>query len=71
MNTGRKDTGQTNRDPKVSDDNTSVPDEGTLHNTDPQEHMEGPVSSLMHNTGEQFDTEETKQKADREKEKGM
>jgi len=71
MNTETKDADEKNRDSKVNDDQTSVPDEGTLHNTDPQEHMQGPVSSLMHNTGEKFDTEETKQKADREKEKGM
>ena len=33
--------------------------------------MEGPVSSLVHETGEEFETEETKQEADEEKEKGM
>lgn len=50
---------------------TSKPDPGTLHNTDPQKNMEGPVSSLVHETGEEFETEETKQEADEEKEKGM
>ena len=50
---------------------TSKPDPGTLHNTDPQKNMEGPVSSLVHETGEEFETEETKQEADDEKEKGM
>jgi len=50
---------------------TSKPDPGTLHNTDPQKNMEGPISSLMHETGEEFETGETKQEADEEKEKGM
>jgi hypothetical protein len=37
------------------------PDPGTLHTTDPQEHMEGPLSSLMHSIeeeGEKSDTED-------------
>lgn len=50
---------------------SSKPGAGTLHNTDPQKNMDGPVSSLMHNTGEQFDSEETKTEADEEKEKNM
>lgn len=51
--------------------NTSRPDPGTLHNTDPQENMEGPVSSPMHRTGEQFDTNENRDEADEEREKNM
>lgn len=35
---------------------------------DPQERMEGPISSLMHNTAEAFKTDQTKEEADREKE---
>lgn len=50
---------------------TPKPDAETLHTTDPQENMEGPVSSLMHKTGESFDTDETKEEADREKDRGM
>jgi hypothetical protein len=50
---------------------TPKPDPETLHKTDPQENMEGPVSSLMHGTGEQFDTEETQGEADKEKEDSM
>lgn len=34
---------------------------------DPQERMEGPLSSLMHNAGDAFKTEETKEEADRKK----
>lgn len=49
----------------------SKPAPETLHTTDPQKNMEGPVSSLMHKTGEGFDTSETKDDADREKEEKM
>ena len=44
------------------------PDQETLHTTDPQEHMKGPVSSTMRNTGEAFETDKTKREADQEKE---
>ena len=47
------------------------PDAETLNTTDPQEHMEGPLSSLMHKTGEGFDTDQTKHEADKEKKKDM
>ena len=50
---------------------TPKPDPETLHTTDPQENMEGPVSSLMHKTGESFDTDETKKEADEERDRGM
>ncbi|MGZ4035250.1 MAG: hypothetical protein ACXVP4_10335 [Bacteroidia bacterium] len=33
-------------------------DPGTTNSTDPQEHMEGPVSSLMHKIEETFDDED-------------
>ena len=44
---------------------TPKPDEETLHTTDPQEHMKGPVSSMMHQTGKGFETDETKADAAR------
>ena len=47
------------------------PDPETLNTTDPQEHMKGPLSSTMRGTGEAFETEETKDEADREKEEKM
>ena len=47
------------------------PDPETLHKTDPQENMEGPVSSLMHDAGDTFDSDETKEEADRKKDKNM
>ena len=47
------------------------PDPETLHTTDPQENMEGPVSSVMQNIKEEAEEndEETKQEADRKKDK--
>lgn len=49
----------------VNNDESIKPDPETLGTTDPQEHMEGPVSSLMHKTGEAFDTDESKDEADK------
>lgn len=46
---------------------TAKPDAGTLHTTDPQENMEGPVSSSMKGLGEAFDTDESKKEADDER----
>ena len=39
-------------------------DPGTTHSTDPQENMEGPVSSIMHKIEESFDNEEKKDEPD-------
>jgi hypothetical protein len=47
------------------------PDPETLHNTDPQKDMKGPVSSLMHNTGKGFESSETKKDADRRRDEHM
>jgi hypothetical protein len=59
------------RENETANDKALKPDEGTAHNTDPQKNMEGPVSSLMHNTGESFDTEESETEANREKDENM
>ena len=59
----KKNTTEKNKQP----DKPIKPDPETLNTADPQEHMEGPVSSLMHKTGEQFDSEETKKEADKRK----
>ncbi len=40
-----------NKEKESNKDAAVKPDEETLNTTDPQEHMEGPISSLMHNTG--------------------
>jgi hypothetical protein len=60
-----------NNERNKTENSPSKPDPGTLHNTDPQENMEGPVSSLMHNTGDEFDSDKTKEEADEEKDKTM
>ena len=52
-------------------DNAVKPDPETLKTTDPQEHMEGPISSLMKKAGGTFDTNKSKEEADEEKEKNM
>ena len=43
------------------------PDPETLHKTDPQDNMKGPISSLMQNIKEDFE-EGDKEDGDREKE---
>jgi hypothetical protein len=50
-----------------NEDASPRPDPETLNKTDPQENMEGPVSSLMHNAGKGFDTKETRDEADKKK----
>jgi hypothetical protein len=55
--------------PEAENDSLSKPDPETLHTTDPQENMKGPVSSLMQNikeTAEEGD-KESKEEADRRK----
>ena len=46
------------------------PDPETLHTTDPQEHMSGPISSLVRELGEGFDDEEAAKKVEDEKKSG-
>lgn len=60
-----------NNEDRSKDNIAPKPDPETLHTTDPQEKMEGPVSSLMHNTGGAFDTGETKEEADTKKDEKM
>jgi hypothetical protein len=60
-----------NKNEKNNKDAPIKPEPETLHTTDPQKNMEGPVSSLMHETGKTFDTDETKEEADKEKDENM
>ncbi len=53
------------------DDSIIKPEPETLHTADPQENMEGPISSLMHETGKSFDTDKTPKQANKEKEDKM
>lgn len=49
------------------------PDPETLHTTDPQEHMKGPVSSTMQNIKEEANKndEVSKEEADKKRDKNM
>ena len=47
------------------------PDPETLHKTDPQENMRGPVSSMIQGTGEGFKSDESKREAEEKREKNM
>lgn len=47
---------------KDNKDAVVQPDPETLHTTDPQEHMHGPVSSLVRKAAEEMDNEEVPEK---------
>lgn len=56
---------------KEKEDNKDAavkPDAETLNTTDPQEHMEGPLSSMMHKTGHAFESEKAEREAQEKKE---
>ena len=55
------------REQRSNENVSPKPDPETLNTTDPQENMEGPISSLMHGTGEAFETDETKRDAEEKK----
>jgi hypothetical protein len=57
------------KDQEKKNDSTIKPEPETLHTPDPQEKMEGPVSSLMQSAKEAFENNETKEDADDKKEK--
>ncbi|HEX6193379.1 MAG TPA: hypothetical protein VFZ42_13485 [Chitinophagaceae bacterium] len=64
-----------NKSPKKDDQKEKEglkPDPKTLNTTDPQEEMEGPVSSLMQNIKENAEEndEESKDEADKKKDRG-
>lgn len=50
-----------------------APDPETLHTTDPQEHMKGPVSSTMQNIKDEANKNDkvSKEQADKEREENM
>ena len=47
------------------------PEPSTLHTTDPQDKMEGPISSLMQGVKEGLEDDKTKEAADEEKNSNM
>ena len=46
-------------------------DPETLHTTDPQDQMKGPISSIMQNISDAAKDEVSKEEADKEKEEDM
>jgi hypothetical protein len=54
---------------KKHDQPISQPDPETLHTTDPQEEMQGPVSSLMNNIREEAEENDTDANGESKKEK--
>lgn len=52
-------------------DNGLKPDPKTLHKTDPQDNMEGPISSVVQTVKENVEDEVTKEEADKEKKENM
>lgn len=55
------------KDKEKKDTPLKKPDPETLHTTDPQEKMEGPVSSIMQNIKEEAEENEEKDKKDKKK----
>ncbi len=58
---------------KEKKDASLKPDAETLHKTDPQDNMKGPISSLVQNVKEsaEEDNKESKEEADKKKDKNM
>jgi len=65
------DNKQKGQEKNTNDQGSPRPDAGTRNTTDPQKNMEGPVSSLMHETGESFESGESRKEADDEKDEKM
>ena len=47
------------------------PEPETLHTPDPQEKMEGPISSLVNKAGDTMNDSKTKDEADKERDENM
>ncbi len=56
------------KEKKSNKDAAVKPDPETLNTTDPQEHMEGPISSLMHKAGKGLESEKAEREAKEKKE---
>jgi hypothetical protein len=53
--------------PKEEKEDALKPDPKTLHTTDPQEKMEGPISSIVQNIKEGAEEDNDKEKTDEKK----
>ena len=67
------DKAEKNKPEEGKNKSTAKPDPETLHTTDPQEHMKGPVSSFMQNIKDEAEENnaETKEEADAKKDKNL
>lgn len=59
------------RNDEIDQDSPLAPDPETLNTTDPQEHMEGPVSSSMKGISKTFETGESKKEAEERRDHNM
>ena len=57
------------QDGKDKENNPLKPDPKTLHTTDPQEEMQGPISSIVQGVKEEVEENAEKDKKDEEKKK--
>ena len=66
-------TGKNKKEEKDKSQTISKPDPETLHTTDPQEHMTGPVSSTMQGIKKEANKDDkvSKEEADRKREEHM
>jgi len=65
-------TGQTKKEQDQQNKDAAVkPEPETLHKTDPQENMEGPISSLVQGVKNAAGDDETKEEADAKKDRNM
>ena len=66
-------TGKNKKQEKDSSQPVSKPDPETLNTTDPQEHMKGPVSSVMQNIKEEANKNDkvSKEEADRKRDENL
>jgi len=66
-------SGKDKKEEKNKSQPVSKPDPETLDTTDPQEHMKGPVSSVMQNIKEEANKNDkvSKEEADRKREENM
>ena len=66
----KQDQTEKNKEKEDNKDAAIKPDPETLNTTDPQEHMEGPLSSLMHEAGDVFESDDAEREAKEKKEEG-
>jgi len=66
-------TGKNKKEEKDRSQSVSKPDPETLHTSDPQEHMKGPVSSVMQNIKEEANKNDkvSKEEADKKRDEHL